>query len=248
MILGAATPALSLLNFGTRLSHLDSSAKQHKGSVVACSASKHASNKALTGFVFEPFQRVNKELMLLPTAPHLSLARHNYSDDSESVINDQINVEYNLSYVYHAMFVYFDRDNVALKGFARYFKESSAEERDQAEQFMEYQNKCGGKVKLQSIIMPLTEFDHAEKGDALYAMELALSLQKLANEKLQHLHKVAVKNKDAQMADFVQNRYLRHQVKVIKRVSEYVAQLRRVGKGHGVWHFDKMLLNEGGAA
>ena len=90
MILGAATPALSLLNFGTRLSHLDSSAKQHKGSVVACSASKHASNKALTGFVFEPFQRVNKELMLLPTAPHLSLARHNYSDDSESVINDQI--------------------------------------------------------------------------------------------------------------------------------------------------------------
>ena len=31
-----------------------------------------------------------------------------------------------------------------------------------------YQNKRGGKVKLQSILMPLSEFDHAEKGDALY--------------------------------------------------------------------------------
>lgn len=30
------------------------------------------------------------------------------------------------------------------------------------------QNKRGGKVKLQSILMPLSEFDHEEKGDALY--------------------------------------------------------------------------------
>ena len=30
------------------------------------------------------------------------------------------------------------------------------------------QNKRGGRVKLQSILMPLSEYDHAEKGDALY--------------------------------------------------------------------------------
>lgn len=30
------------------------------------------------------------------------------------------------------------------------------------------QNKRGGKVKLQSILMPLSEYDHEEKGDALY--------------------------------------------------------------------------------
>ncbi|KAK8671955.1 hypothetical protein V6N13_038536 [Hibiscus sabdariffa] len=29
------------------------------------------------------------------------------------------NVEYNVSYVYHAMFAYFDRDNVALKSLAK---------------------------------------------------------------------------------------------------------------------------------
>ncbi|KAK7273086.1 hypothetical protein RIF29_14132 [Crotalaria pallida] len=30
------------------------------------------------------------------------------------------------------------------------------------------ENKRGGKVKLQSIVMPLCEFDHADKGDALH--------------------------------------------------------------------------------
>lgn len=30
-------------------------------------------------------------------------------------------VEYNVSYVYHSMYAYFDRDNVALKGLAKYF-------------------------------------------------------------------------------------------------------------------------------
>jgi hypothetical protein len=28
-------------------------------------------------------------------------------------------VEYNASYAYHSLFAYFDRDNVALKGFAK---------------------------------------------------------------------------------------------------------------------------------
>ncbi|PIA24895.1 hypothetical protein AQUCO_15200002v1 [Aquilegia coerulea] len=41
---------------------------------------------------------------------------------------------------------------------------------------MEYQNKRGGRVKLQSIVMPLSEFDHAEKGDALYGTTCATVL------------------------------------------------------------------------
>ncbi|CAN4095756.1 unnamed protein product [Withania somnifera] len=153
-------------------------------------------------------------------------------------------VEYTVSYVYHAMYAYFDRDNVALKGLAKFFKESSEEEREHAEKFIEYQNKRGGKVKLQSILMPLSEFDHTEKGDALYAMELALSLEKLTNEKLLNLHAVAMRNNDVQLAYFIEREYLQEQVEAIKKISEYVAQLRRVGKGHGVWHFDQMLLHE----
>jgi len=36
---------------------------------------------------------------------------------------------------------------------------------------------------------------------------------------------------------------LSDQVESIKEVSEYVAQLRRVGKGHGVFHFDRVFKN-----
>ena len=43
------------------------------------------------------------------------------------------------SYVYHALYAYFSRDNVALPGFASYFKAASAEEREHAELLMDYQ-------------------------------------------------------------------------------------------------------------
>ncbi|KAL4610074.1 hypothetical protein ACB092_08G026000 [Castanea dentata] len=124
---------------------------------------------------------VKKELLLVPTVPHVSLARQKYTDQSEAAINDHINLEYNVSYVCPAMYAYFVRDNVALKGLA------NKEDTEHAEKLMEYPNKRGGIVKLQSILMPLSEFDHIEKGDAMHAMELALSLEKLNNEKLLNL-------------------------------------------------------------
>ncbi|XP_047175649.1 ferritin-3, chloroplastic-like [Vigna umbellata] len=205
-------------------------------------------NEPILNTAFEPFEEVKKELLVIPTELHASLARQNYTDQSEAALNAQINVEYNVSYVYHAMYAYFDRDNVALKGLAKFFKDASMEERQHAETMMEYQNKRGGKVQLLSMIMPFSEFDHAEKGDALYAMELALSLERMNNEKLLNLHRLASENNDAQFVDFLESHFLVDQVEDIKKISEYVAQLRRVGKGHGVWHFDQMLLNGGVAA
>lgn len=62
-----------------------------------------------------------------------SLARVNFAPACEAALNEQCNVEYNVSYIYHAMYNYFNRDNVALPGFAKFFKESSKEERDHAE-------------------------------------------------------------------------------------------------------------------
>ncbi|KAH0637924.1 hypothetical protein KY289_037839 [Solanum tuberosum] len=201
------------------------------------------SDVSLTGVVFEPFDEVHKDEFMVPITPHTSLARQRYADECEGAINEQINVEYNISYVYHAMFAYFDRDNVALKGLAKFFKESSEEEKEHAEKLMHYQNIRGGRVKLHSIMMPPSEFDHVDKGDALYAMELALSLEKLTKEKLLTLHSVADRNNDSEMQDFVEREFLAEQVEAIKKIAEYVSQLRRVGKGHGVWHFDQMLLH-----
>ncbi|CAI7899224.1 unnamed protein product, partial [Closterium sp. NIES-53] len=202
---------------------------------------KPTAEATLTGVVFEPFAEVQSQLTQVPAViqPQESFARQNYSSAAEAGINEQINIEYNISYVYHALYSYFDRDNVALPGFAKYFKAASQEEREHAEKLMEYQNKRGGRVKLQSILMPATmEFDHPEKGDALYAMELTLALEKLVNEKLLALHKVASDAGDVQLTDFLEGNFLNEQVDAIKQVSDYVSQLRRVGKGHGVYHFD----------
>lgn len=47
-----------------------------------------------------------------------------------------------MSYVYHAMSTYFDRDNVALPGMASYFRAASEEERTHAQTLMDFQVCC----------------------------------------------------------------------------------------------------------
>ncbi|KAL2250366.1 ferritin-3, chloroplastic [Sesamum indicum] len=238
--------SLSVSSSSSSFSGLVLAKKRDNG--LAAGASNETVGLPLTGVLFQPFEEVKKNELMVPTAPEVSLARQGFSEECEAAINEQINVEYCVSYVYHALYAYFDRDNVALKGIAKFFKEGSQEEREHAEKLMEYQNKRGGRVKLLSIERPPAELDDAEKGDALYAMELALCLEKLTNEKLLKLHSIADKNNDPQLADFVESEFLEEQVEAIKKISEYVAQLRRVGKGHGVWHFDQMLLHQGDGA
>ncbi|XP_045143465.1 ferritin heavy chain-like, partial [Echinops telfairi] len=62
-----------------------------------------------------------------------SQVRQNYNQDSEAAINRQINLELYASYVYLSMSYYFNRDDVALKNFAKYFLHQSHEEREHAE-------------------------------------------------------------------------------------------------------------------
>ncbi|XP_017638797.1 ferritin-2, chloroplastic-like isoform X2 [Gossypium arboreum] len=183
-------------------------------------ASKGSENKPLTGVVFEPFEEVKKELNLVPTLPQVSLARQKFSEECEAAINQQI----------------------------KFFNELSLRDRGQVEKLMRYQNKRGGRVQLLEISLPLSEFDHGVKGHALHAMEFALSMEKIANARLLHLHRIALRNHDAQLADFVESEFLSMQVEAIKKIAEHVSQLRRLGAGHGVWHFNQMLLREGGIA
>jgi len=218
---------------------------QQAGVQLRAAAASDAA-ETLSGVVFRPFQEVQSQLATVQNGVELanvSLGRQNFADACEAALNDQINVEFNVSYVYHALHAYFDRDYVGLPGLAGYFKAASHEEREHAELLMEYVNKRGGSVKLQSIMMPDMEFGGSVSGDALYAMELTLSMEKLVNEKLLTVHRIADECGDPQMTDFIEGNFLEEQVQAIKEVSNMVAQLRRVGKGHGVYHFDTQLLN-----
>jgi len=99
----------------------------------------------------------------------VSQCRQNYHAESEAGINRQINMELYASYCYQSMAFYFDRDDVALPGFAKFFRESSKEEREHAEKLMEFQNKRGGRIVLQDIKKP----DRDEWGCGLDAMQVA---------------------------------------------------------------------------
>ncbi|ESO89336.1 hypothetical protein LOTGIDRAFT_183389 [Lottia gigantea] len=172
-------------------------------------------------------------------AQTVSQPRQNFHLESEAGINRQVNMELYASYTYQSMAFYFDRDDVALPGFSKFFKSSSDEEREHAEKLMKYQNKRGGRVVLQDIKKP----ERDEWGSGLEAMQVALQLEKSVNQSLLDLHAVAEKHNDSQMQDFLEGEYLKEQVDSIKEISDYVTQLKRVGTGLGEYIFDRETLN-----
>ena len=54
-------------------------------------------------------------------------------------------------FMFYFQSYYFDRDDVALKNFAKYFLHQSHEEREHAERLMKLQNQRGGRIFLQDI-------------------------------------------------------------------------------------------------
>lgn len=84
-----------------------------------------------------------------------SRVRQNFAAASEEGINKQINLELYASYVYLSMASYFQREDVALPGFHKFFSKMSEEEREHAQKLMHYQNQRGGRVILRDISVSL---------------------------------------------------------------------------------------------
>jgi len=164
-----------------------------------------------------------------------SQIRQNYHAQSEDGVNKQINMEFYACYVYSAMAYHFDRDDVALLNVAKFFKESSDEEREHALKLMKFQNQRGGTVVLKDIKAPTK----SSWASALEAMQDALELEKTVNQSLLDLHKTAASHDDAQMCDFLESEYLTEQVEAIKKIGDHVTNLKRVGSGLGEFMFDK---------
>jgi ferritin heavy chain len=194
---------------------------------------------------FKPFKEVKPEFAAIEAAAIMepgadnSFAREHYAEDIEKGVNEQINTHFNLMYAYNAMASYYARDNVALLGFAKLFRTFANQQYGHALVFQDFQAKRGGRVTLGPINAPSQNFAH-EKGDGLYTLELSLGFEKLSFRKLRELHGVTDDNDDAQAQDFVESR-LTDQVNHVKIVADFVAELRRLGKGHGTWHFDRLL-------
>lgn len=46
------------------------------------------------------------------------------------------------------------------------------------------------------------------------------------------------------MSDFIEGHFLHEQVEGIKQLGDYLTILKRVGPGHGEYHFDRETLGE----
>merc|ERR1711893_524336 len=155
-----------------------------------------------------------------------SKIRQNFHEDSEALINKQINMEFYASYVYLSMSSWFNRDDQALHGFASYFRKASDEERDHGMKLMEYQTSRGGRCQFQDIAKPS-------------AMESALELEKTVNQSLLDLHTKAGDKGDAHLCDFLEGNYLNEQVDGIKEIGDMITKIKRAGDGLGLHIIDK---------
>merc|ERR1712112_224103 len=167
----------------------------------------------------------------------MSRVKQNFHSDNEALINKQINMELYASYVYLSMSAYFARDDIALMGFSKRFKEASTEERDHAMKLIDYQTMRGGRVVFREIAKPTLD----EWGTALEAVEATLELERTVNESLLTMHKTAGDNNDAQMTDFLEGTYLGEQVEAIKEIADLITKMKRAGDGLGLHIIDKEL-------
>ena len=167
-----------------------------------------------------------------------SQVRQNFNAEVESAINDQINMELTASYVYQSMSIYFDRDDIALPGFSKFYHESSDEEREHAEKLMKYLNKRGGRVVLKDVKRPTSD----EWANGLSSLELALDLEKKVNDSLLSVHKLASLHEDPHLTNFLEGEFLDEQVESIKKLGDMITKLKRAGpNGLGEYLFDKDL-------
>jgi len=164
----------------------------------------------------------------------VSVVRQNFHQECEAGINKQVNMELHAHYVYLSMSLYFDRDDVALPGFSKYFKKASAEEAEHAEKFMKHQNARGGRVVLKDIPKP----ENDEWGTPLEAMKAALELEKTVNQSIIDLHALADSKADGNLTDFLED-FLQEQVEGIKAIGDLVTRIARAGPGLGEIVMDK---------
>lgn len=165
------------------------------------------------------------------------------SSEAEQAINRQINAELQAAHQYLGIMAYFGRDSVALPGLRQYFKRQYEDERQHAQQFIDYQNTRGGQVQLAAVREPQLQ----DWKSARNAVEVALEMERAINVSLLHVHQVAEESQDPQLQDFIENGFLEEQIRSIKELADMLTQLQRVGNdGLGLFLFDKDLAASDG--
>ena len=152
----------------------------------------------------------------------------------ENAINYQINRELFSEYYYLSMASYFS--SVGLSGFENFFLIQVEEERFHAMKMYKFLNEKGGKVTLQAIEEPTTEFK-----SPLEVFEMAYEHEKLVSKLINELMDLAIKENDHAAKNHL-NWFVDEQVEEEDSMDTIVNKLKLIdGEGYGLLMLDKEL-------
>ncbi|HBV42023.1 MAG TPA: ferritin [Desulfovibrio sp.] len=139
----------------------------------------------------------------------------------QKAFNDQINKELYSEYLYLAMKIYFQEQN--LQGFANWFDVQVQEEHAHAMGMFDYMNERGGKLQLEAIEKPVVEGD-----TPLTIFEHVLRHEEFVTSRINALMDVAEDVRDRAALSFL-DWYLKEQVEEEANVGRLLATLRLIG-------------------
>jgi ferritin len=143
------------------------------------------------------------------------------SKTMEDALNRQVNREYYSAYLYLAMSAYFETVN--LKGFAKWMRIQSKEERAHAEKIYDYIIARSGKVELGAIEAPKAKWTSAGK-----VFEESYAHEQKVTAMIHALVDLAMKEKDYATIEMLQW-FIKEQVEEEANAFDILSQIKIVG-------------------
>ncbi|XP_076641178.1 soma ferritin-like [Halictus rubicundus] len=167
-------------------------------------------------------------------------AKFKFHEETEAILNAQINAELKAFYYYLSMAAYFGRGDVALPGCESFFMQMHHEEHEHALRFVNYVKMRGGFVNLCNVEQPTDQ----DWKCPLHAFKTALDLEIEVSDKLVAVNKVAEKHGDLNASDFIITGFMENQMKSVEEMGRFVAILSGIGD-HALarFMFDKDMLD-----
>jgi len=138
----------------------------------------------------------------------------------EKAFNDQINAEFYSEYFYLSMLAYFEQQN--MKGFKNWMNVQMQEERAHAFGLFHYLHERGGKVVLEKIDKPRTDWN-----SPLEVMEEVLKHEKLVTSKINALIDIAEEVKDRAAVSFL-DWYVKEQTEEEASVEKVLKTMKNI--------------------
>ena len=152
----------------------------------------------------------------------------------QDALNVQINAELYSAYLYLAMTAYFEAEN--LRGFANWMRVQASEEMTHAMKFYDFVNERNGRVILQPIAAPQSEWNAP-----LAVFEDAYKHEQEVTGMINRLVDLSVKESDHATQSFLQW-FVDEQVEEEANAYNVIQDLKRVAESaHGLFMLDREL-------